>query len=232
MCKFRGNLLVVVALCCGSVGCADMNRSGRGGLWPFGGQKSDIVPGVISPAERISVLRKMGEKASWAEPAEQERISAELAAAFPNEADPLIRIEIIRALAEYGTTTAESMLAAALDDSDADVRLAACQAWGSRGGSAATANLSRVIGSDVDTDVRLAAIQALGEVGDSTSVAVLGEALEDRDPAMQYAAVQSLREVTEEDFGNDVVRWRQYVKGEPPSPAESISIAERFRRLF
>ena len=228
-------LLVMLALCSGAIGwtgCADVNRSSRVALWPFGGQKSDTVPGVTSPAERISVLRKMGEKAAWAQPGEQERISGELAVAFQGESDPLIRIEIVRALSKYPTATAASTLGAALDDSDADVRLAACAVWGDRGGQEAAANLSRVLASDVDTDVRLAAVQALGIAGHPDSVAALGDALEDRDPAMQYAAVQSLREVTDQDFGNDVGRWRQFAKGEVPRPAEPISVAERFRRLF
>jgi len=229
------NLLVVLALCSGAIGwagCADMNRPGGTALWPFTQPKSDTVPGVTSPAERISVLRDMGEKAAWAKPAEQERISGELAAAFQGETDPLIRIEIVRALSEYPTAAAATTLASALDDSDADVRLAACGAWGRRGGQDAATNLSRVLASDVDMDVRLAAVQALGTAGEPGSIAALGEALEDRDPAMQYAAVQSLREVTGEDFGNDVGRWREFAKGELPRPAEPISVADRFRRLF
>ena len=72
----------------------------------------------------------------------------------------------------------------------------------------------------------------LSEAGDPASVGALGQALEDRDPAMQYAAVQSLRDVTDRDFGNDVSRWRQFVAGKQPEPPRSISVAERFRRLF
>lgn len=229
------NLVAVLVLCSGALGwagCADMNRSGSVALWPFTEPKSDTVPGVTSPAERISMLRDMAEKGAWAEPAEQTRISGELAAALQGETDPLIRIEIVRALSEYPTAAAATALAAALDDSDADVRLAACGAWGRRGGQEAATNLSRVLASDVDMDVRLAAVQALGMTGDPGSVAALGEALEDRDPAMQYAAVQSLRRVTGQDFGNDVGRWRQFAKGETPRPAESISVSDRFRRLF
>lgn len=214
-------------------GCADLIPATRAQSWPFTlWHKSDVVPGVTPPAERIALLRKMGKKAAWAEPAEQERMSGELAAAFQVEADPLIRIEIVRAVSGYPTAAATSVLDSAIHDSDPDVRLAACRAWGERRGAEAAAKLTEVLSSDMDTDVRLTALKALGETGDAGAVAALGEALEERDPATQYQAMQSLRKVTSEDFGNDVGRWRQYVKGEVPDPAKPVSVAERFRAWF
>jgi len=229
----RNLLWMVVYLgAIGCAGCADLTPVKGPDWWPFPWETPDVVPGVTPPAERIALLRKMGEKAAWAKPAEQERISGELAAAFQVEADPLIRIEIVRAVSGYPTTAAKSVLDAAIKDSDADVRLVACRAWGRRGGAEAVAKLSEVLSSDMDTDVRLTALKALGETGDARAVAALGEALEERDPATQYQAMQSLRKVTNEDFGNDVGRWRQYVKGEVPDPAKPVSIAEQFRRWF
>jgi len=210
-------------------GCAEADRLS---VWPLGGKTTDVVPGLPSPAERIATLRKIGRKATWAEPAEQERLSGELAAAFAEEADPLIRGEIVRALGEYPTAAAAGALRTALKDSDADVRIAACEAWGRRAGAEATTLLGEVLSSDVDIDVRLAAARALGRTGDAAAVAALGEALEDHDPAMQYRAVASLRQITGEDLGNDVNRWRLYVKGETPTPSPPVSLAERLRRLF
>jgi HEAT repeat protein len=198
----------------------------------LGRERSDTVPGLTPPSERIAALRKMGRKAGWANADEQERISGQLAAAFPVEADPLIRLEIVRALAGHPTAAAASTLDAALDDSDADVRIAACKVWGERGGPEGAAKLKGVLASDLDQDVRLAAARALGETGDPAAVSALGEALEDNDPAMQYRAVQSLRSVTGEDFGHDVDRWRQYVQGELPAREKPEPIVQRFRRLF
>ena len=231
----HGKLLIVLIFgigMTGSAGCTDLKPSRKLGFWPFNQETTDTVPGIPPPAERIAVLRKMGKKASWAKPDEQERISGELAAAFRVEADPLIRMEIVHALSGYPTAASASVLHAALSDSDADVRVAACEAWGKRGGAEAAATLSGVLSSDVDVDVRLTAARALGETGDPGAVAALGEALEDRNPAMQYRAVSSLRKISGEDFGNDVNRWRQYAKGEMPAPAEPISVVERMRRMF
>jgi hypothetical protein len=213
-------------------GCSGSRPGGKLAFWPFNRGEADRVPGITLPAERVATLRDMGKKASWAKPEEQERISSELAAAFEDEPDPLIRLEIVRAVGQYRTATAESVLDAALDDSQADIRMVACRALGERGGPEAAAKLSETLRSDLDIDVRLTAAQALGQTADPSAVAALGEALEDRDPAMQYQAVQSLHTVTGEDLGNDVNRWRQYVKGEPPGPAESISVAQRIRGLF
>lgn len=230
-----GKRLLIPALCVlmlGFGGCAELGLAPSGPIWPWGKAKTDVVPGLPSPADRIAVVRKLRQKAAWAKPAEQERISGELAAAFTEEADPLIRAEIVRAAGGYPTATAASVLRTAVNDSDSDVRVAACEGWGKRGGPEAVEILSSTLGSDVDADVRLAAARALGQTGDPGAVAALGEALEDRDPAMQYVAVQSLRNVTGKDFDGDVSRWRQYVRGETPGPRKPVSIAERLRGMF
>lgn len=198
--------------------------------WPLAGKTSDVVPGVPSPAERIALLRQVGKKKG--SPEEQARIARELEAVYRQEEDPLIRVEIVRALAGFRGEGADSVLRTALNDANGDVRIAACMAWGKRRDEEAVAELSRVLGSDTDADVRLAAIEALGETKQPAAVAALGQALEDRDPSMQYRAVASLRQVSDQDLGNDVERWRHYVKGESPGPQKPVSVVERFRRMF
>jgi HEAT repeat protein len=217
--------LVVALWAAGLSGCA-----GSGWADAFASKTSDVVPGVPSPAERIALLREVGKKSFSSE--EQERIAGELAAVYREENDPLIRVEIVRALGGYQAEAAVSVLRTALNDANGDVRIAACKAWGRRQDEEAVAQLSRVLGSDTDIDVRLAAAEALGETGQPGAVAALGQALEDRDPAMQYRAVASLREVSGEDFGSDLQQWREYVKGELPRPRKPVSVVERFRRMF
>lgn len=213
-------------------GCAPQGRARSASLWPFGGKTTDVVPGVPSPAERTALLRSLAEQSATAGPTEQENIASQLAAVYRQEDDPLIRAEIVRTLSGYRSEAANSLLRAALNDSNADVRVAACRVWGARKDEEAVALLSRALGSDVDVDVRLAAAEALGETGLPAAVPALGQALEDRDPAMQYRAVASLRKVTGQDLGNDVNRWRQYVKGELPTSEKPVSVVERFRRMF
>ena len=71
-CSHRNLLAMVVfyLVAIGCAGCADLEAIGRPQFWPFKWQTSDVVPGVTPPAERIALFRKMGAKASWAEPAE------------------------------------------------------------------------------------------------------------------------------------------------------------------
>jgi hypothetical protein len=54
-------------------------------------------------------------------------------------------------------------------------------------------------------------------------------ALDDPDPALQRRAVESLRQVTGRDFGNDVVAWRTYVQGGEPARRRP-SLVEIWRR--
>lgn len=213
-----------------SGGCAHFD--GGPSWWPFRGPRDPKTANIVTPADRIAELRSTAERAQRATPEEQQRLADELGQSIRTEDDPLIRAEIVRALGNCSGPKADALLRAATEDPDRDVRMAACRAWGKRGDVGATAVLSQVLSGDDDPDVRLTAIEALGQCRDPAAVAALGPALEDRDPAMQYRAVLALRDLTGEDFGNDVDRWRQYVQGEVPAETPPDSVAERLRRLF
>jgi len=222
-----GGLLALVLATAG--GCAHFG--GVPSWWPFRGPRDPNTANIVTPADRIAELRSTAERARRATPEEQQRLADELGQSIRAEDDPLIRAEIVRALGNCSGPKADALLRAATEDPSRDVRMAACRAWGERGGVDAAAVLSQVLAGD-DADVRLAAIEALGQCRDPAAVAALGPALEDRDPAMQYRAVLALKDLTGEDFGNDVNRWRQYVQGEVPAETPPGSVAERLRRIF
>jgi HEAT repeat protein len=161
-----------------------------------------------------------------------------------SEQDPLVRIEIMRTLAGIPTETAAAVLRAGMKDSDPEVRVAVCQAWGKRAApkklttesmsdrndaEAAARILSEALAGDTNVDVRLAAARALGNVkNDPRAIGALGLALKDRDPALQVRAIASLKEISNKDFGNDVGKWQQYVDSvAPPSPQQPKAVAER-----
>ena len=57
------------------------------------------------------------------------------------------------------------------------------------------------------------ATEALGKIKSPDSIKALGAAIDDRDPAMQYVAVQSMKNATGKDYGPDVQAWRQVAAG-------------------
>jgi len=117
-------------------------------------------------------------------------------------------------------------------DQESSVRIAACEAWGERGDQLALQVLGHVLRSEKNLDVRMAATRELGKFEDQAAVQALAVALEDPDPALQFRAIDSLRRITGEDYGNSVPAWRQYVRGEPVDRPDPPSIAERLRSLF
>ncbi len=225
----RRLLLVLCGLATvAAAGCAELDFLPS---WvPFQGPASDVLPGVVTPAQRISELQKLSETAAGKTADEKLKISEQLAYSIRTEKDPLLRVEIIRALGCYPGPAADAILKAALSDTDTNVRVAACEGWGRRGDANAVALLSEALRSDVQSDVRLAAAKALGETRNPAAVPVLGEALADADPAMQYRAVLSLKQATGKDLGDSVDRWQQYVKGEQPAPAPTLG--ERILHWF
>jgi hypothetical protein len=200
--------------------------------WPWGGRVTDNVPGITPPREQIAALRVAAKEAAKTPPAQREQIAANIAATYQGEPDPLVRLEIVRTLGAYAGPAAAAALRGAARDSDADVRIAVCRALAKQRGEIASEVLRERLASDTDVDVRLAAAESLGELRDPSSLAALGLALEDRDPAMQYRVVSSLRRIAPVDLGTDVERWRLYVKDGTIAPPKSVSIAERFRSLF
>ncbi len=205
-------------------GCADLDILPS---WvPFQGPASDELPGVTPPSQRMEEYRQLSDKAAQASPEERKRVSEQLAATIRTEQDPLVRLEIIRALGRYPGAAADAILTAAMSDSEARVRIAGCEAWGKRQDAQAVELLAEAFRSDVEADVRLAAAKALGETKNPAAVKILGEGLNDRDPAMQYRAMLALKQATGKDLGNNVERWQRYVQGE--KDVSSPSWAERF----
>jgi HEAT repeat protein len=204
-------LLLICCLFLGVGGCAS---------W-FQKETPDTVTGVISPTKRINDLRELAKNASQKNPTEKELIAAQLATEIQHEPDPLLRARIVRTLGEYPGPAADFVLRVAVNDSDNDVRTAACESWGKRNTAEAATMLVGVLNGDIEHDVRMAAARALGQSHEQVAVMALGNALDDKDPAMQYRAVISLRQITGQDLGNDVNKWREYVKSGKLAPVQA-----------
>jgi HEAT repeat protein len=175
----------------------------------------------------VADIQQLGREARNADPAVQQQLAAELAQRFTGEPDPLLRERLVTALAPVPSPAASEALRQAVQDRDTAVRLRAVEAWGDRPVAEAIPVLAEVLASDTDTDVRLAATRALGRFRDPAAVRPLSVALEDSDPALQYRAVQSLKKITDRDFGADLVAWRRFARGEVVESSQGRSVVSR-----
>lgn len=194
--------------------------------------------------DRIQIVQAKGKMAARGSDQDKENVAAELKVAIQTEQDPLVRLEMMRVLGTIPNETAARVLYAGMKDPDVDVRVVVCEALGKRavaatraGGPPGAANeadvavrlLGEALSGETIDDVRLAAARALGKIkNDSRAVGALGVALKDRNPALQFRAVASLKEISNKDFGNDVNKWQEYVDSvAPPSPQQPKAIADR-----
>lgn len=187
---------------------------------------------MVTPSKQISRLEQLAENASRASLEERQRLSGELSHQLRTEQDTAVRTQIVQTLASLDCPAAQMALREGLTDPAVAVKVACCDALGLQAGAGAVEPLTRTLAHETDIDVRLAAARALSRCQDPRAVRALGTALDSADPALQYRAMQSLKSLTGEDFGNDAAAWRQYVQTGPALQKPPPSLAERVRRLF
>lgn len=182
--------------------------------------------------KRLEELQKVRASASSISAAERERLSADIAEVYKAEPSAAMRAELIRAMGDLPTATTQNTLTAAAVDSDPDVRILACRGLGRFKNSDAVQKLCEVVGADSNLDVRLAAVKELGNTKEPAATKALAIAIDENDPALQHAAMVSLRGNTGRDFGKDLLAWRTFAQGGEPKPVEPPSIAEQVKRLI
>lgn len=185
----------------------------------------------LNADQRIKELRLNAKEARGAGSDAQAEFSRELVSEMLAEHDPRVRAEILHLCAEFDTPSSRAICIGGLDDPDAFVRIAACDAWLEIGGDEAVQHLANRFRSDDDVDVRLHAIRDLGALGNEAAIPVLAEALEAPDPAVQFRAVASLKEISGRDLGNDVNAWREWAV-DPAGYKEEWSVAEVWQQIF
>lgn len=227
---------MLVAIAMGVSGCATWTPTSMWptSMWPAStGEKAATEPDPYGPTadKRMTTLTADAKTAKAGSPETHEAFTRQLVKMMLSEHDPRVRCRILEVAADFETPTAGAICTGALQDPDERVRMAACSAWGRRGGPEAIDLLAARYQNDPELDVRLRAIRALGELHDMAAVPVLAKALEDGDPAVQYRAVAALKQASGRDLGNDVNRWREWA-ADPEGSGAEWSMAEAFRRLF
>lgn len=225
-------VLITVSLL---VGCAQPSRP-KVSQW-FSDTKTeepDAAKLAGNPQARAERYKQLAADASGMTPEEQATVCAELADELSKADDPLVRLSILRTAGAFSTQAASGMLTAGMQDPDRDVRIECCGIWGVRGGPEAGRLLTEAVASDSNIDVRLAATRALGSLSSDDPHALEGLkiAVSDSDPAMQYRAVEALKRHTGQDYGNDVLAWREYLKTGVAPEAPAWSVAELWQKWF
>ncbi len=152
---------------------------------------------------------------------DQQRVAKELAEILHRDPITLLRLHAVKLLGELNCPAAIQALDEASHDRTSDIRIAAIKAWGKMPADAAIPHLQEMIGSDTNTDVRLAATRALGNFSGQKAVAAISLALDDRDPALQLRAAESLEKVTGEPLGRNISEWKKYVENVIPDLSKS-----------
>ncbi len=184
-----------------------------------------------TPTQRIQSLDSLANRASGLSQAERTSQSAKIAEALGNESNSVIRVHMVRALAKLNTPEAFAGLKSSLYDNDEFVRREAVTAMGVTKNPAAVALLGDVLIRDRDYDVRLTAAKSLGQFQSSAANEALVPALDARDPAMRFAAIESLRKSSKVDYRGDTAKWREFAQGGNPEPP-TTSIAEQLIPSF
>jgi len=210
-----------------STGCAELNW-----LNPISREQwaedEKILPSYFTHLKRI---RELESQAARMDPMEQQRVSAELTRLIHEDKNIMLRAAAVRSLAAFPAELSKPGIQFAAADENSQLRIAACEALGKLGDSAAVDILAALVEHDEDVDVRLAATRELANFSDQTSLRALGIALDDPNPALQFRAVQSLKIASGRHYGDDIAMWRSWIRGEEPIEP-TPSVAERLRSLW
>jgi hypothetical protein len=182
---------------------------------------------------KVADLADLRVKARQMSPAERDDTSANLAARLREERSPILRAEFVRTLAVFQTPIAQQAVLASASDEAPNVRIVACKALSAAPSADGFQVLSQAVAGDADLDVRLVAARELGKFRGFDASKALRPALDERDPALQLAAMQSLETLDgHTEYRRNVVVWREHLDGGNPTPPPPPSIAEVTRQYL
>lgn len=131
--------------------------------------------------------------------------------AVKNEREPIVKSAAIQALGRHGDPADALLIAPLLADDNQQVRWAAALALQRLHNPAVTPELLRALANEFESqDVRIAAATALGQYPEDRVFQGLVGALNARELAVNEAADQSLRILTNYDFQLDAGEWLEW----------------------
>ena len=172
---------------------------------------------------RVQQIEALGQRASRGDAEQASEIARQLALELRPDQPTAIRSAIIRTLGRINSPAAVTGLRTGIQDPEPMLRSEACRSLARIDAPAAMDLLVETLARDTDTDVRLAAVRGLGEYRNPKALEALGGALDDRDPAVQYLAMQSMERVTGQKAGYDVRQWKEVAR----NPQSVLGEADR-----
>lgn len=158
---------------------------------------------------------------------DQQEVAKKLSEIILRDPIVLLRLHALKLIPSLNCPQTSEILTIASTDPSSDIRTATVKALEKLPGESSVYQLQEIIANDTDDDVRIAATRALSKFSGQASVKALSIALEDRNPALQISATESLMRVTgQSELGRDVTAWQRYVQQAIPQitdPAESES---------
>lgn len=176
--------------------------------------KEDEEKGVVF-RQREDEIRKLHSQFPSMDAEEQGQWVAELAKIYDFETSPALRFDSVTALGKSTHPDVDAVLVRACSDESTKVRIAACKSLAGRQSTTASQMLATVAQSDKDTSVRSAALRSLGTFQTDDAKSILRKSLDEKSPAIQFAATEALKTMTGKDLGGDVDIWRQFLDGQP-----------------
>ena len=144
---------------------------------------------------------------------DQQEVAKKLSEIILRDPIILLRLHAIKLIPSLNCPQTAEILTIASTDPSSDIRTATVKALEKLPGETSVYQLQEIIANDSDDDVRIAATRALSKFSGQASVKALSIALEDRNPALQISATESLMRVTgQSELGRDVNAWQQYVR--------------------
>ncbi|MCA9265432.1 MAG: HEAT repeat domain-containing protein [Planctomycetales bacterium] len=216
--RWATGTMLMLSAAIGVYGCAKPNYLSSKLAEKIGGPSTEYKAAYgPTPADRLDKLDALAARAGQVPASDIPKFCDPLIETLGLESDPMIRERIVETLAQFPGDTPVRGFQAAMVDPDPHVRIAVCEAWSRRSATEAVGPLVSLVNEDADVDVRLAAAQALGKFNDTTSLRALGGLLDENDPTLQVAAIQSLQTASGQTIGNSVQQWREYLASRLPT---------------
>lgn len=214
-------------------GCHDGPLYGLKTMNPYYSMKQWKADEALGPTDHVrrKELAKLVDVMPKLPPERQAYWTEHLRQVMEHDASPEMRRLAVLASGKLQTPGASAILASGIKDESLKVRLATCEVLGNRSDSESTRLLAETAASTTDTDVRNAAYAALGNHRGPVAVEALRLALENRDPATRSLAVQSLRNTTGKNYGDDPDAWLAALNGQDV-PEQPVQIAERLKQMI